>query len=173
MVTKISANYGKYSVEVEGQSFVEALKQLSVAEDVFGDAYALGKDANGQVVRHDNVIVTHRVTKENHSYFGMRAIGEGPLRGYQREIGQYQAPRLGEVFTKRDPLDPNKFEQGLLGWGKYKSQNNGGGYQQQQSNGQQSYGGQPQGYQGQPAQQPQQGYSAPQSQPSHDESIPF
>lgn len=127
---KATVNYGKYSVEVEAPSFVELLKQVAVSDDVFGDAFAVA-EIEGKVEVSEDVIVTHRVTDQGHHYFSLRC-NKGKLKGYTRDIGQYNTPRIGDVYTKRKPKEGEI--QGYNGWSKYdreQAQRNGSSYGQQ------------------------------------------
>ena len=156
---KACIDYGKYNIEVEGNDFVELLKRVAVADDIFADAKALAPKEGGGVEVGDNVSVTHRVTDQGHHYLGLRCIS-GPLKGYTREIGQYNTPRLGDVYTKRKPKDGEIA--GYNGWSKYNSQGGGGQGGHSGGNG---YGNQGGGYQQQPQQQ--------QPAPVSNDDIPF
>lgn len=190
---KVKRNYGNgFEVEVEGKDMVEVIKNLSQADEVFYDIRAFGRDDSGKVVVSDKVKFTIRHTTARKTGAPCEYIEqyctEGPLKGYKREVGKFNAPRLGEVFVRKAPPPPEEQKDlvlGFAGWTKYVGQPGGQYGQQGAQNGSQqgphnssqqdSQQGYQQGYQ-QKQNNPHTApvnYSNPHSVPVSEDDIPF
>lgn len=137
MAIKISKTYATgYSVEVEGEKWTDALKELSVAEELFRDNTCAAQ-VNGQNAKSNNVVFVYRKQGE-YDYFEQYCLGGGEndsgnsLRGFKRRIGEAN-DKSGRVFVRRHtkPEDLNQNEvPGYAGWVKYVNPN-AGNYPQQ------------------------------------------
>lgn len=173
---RVKRDYGNgFIVDVEGETMLDVINDLTQADEVFYDVRAFGKDESGKLVSSDRVKFQVRNVKgqDGREYdYHEQVCTEGPLKWYKRSVGVFN-DKTGRVFVKKGPpkdAGSDKIEMGFAGWHKYVGgQNQNGSYGQ--SNGHQ------QSYQQAPQQQPapQQQYSQPvqhQAPPQYQQAAP-